>query len=79
MILKFKEGRIGNMEKILKVGRPKLNIDKNLLLAEIEKYKNGQQKAIDTYRNLNIGKTSFYRILSNMEVKRQWTMKKSKN
>lgn len=56
MILKFKEGRIGNMEKILKVGRPKLNIDKNLLLAEIEKYKNGQQKAIDTYRNLNIRK-----------------------
>lgn len=67
------------MEKILKVGRPKLNLDKNLLLSEIEKYKNGEQKAIDTYRNLNIGKTSFYRILSSMEVKRQWTTKKSKS
>lgn len=67
------------MEKILKVGRPKLNLDKNLLLSEIEKYKNGQQKAITTYRNLNIGKTSFYRILSSMEVKRQWTTKKLKN
>lgn len=66
------------MEKILKVGRPKLNLDKNLLLSEIEKYKNGQ-KAITTYRNLNIGKTSFYRILSSMEVKRQWTTKKLKN
>lgn len=58
------------MERNLKVGRPKLNIDKGFLLSEIEKYKNGQ-KAIDTYRNLNIGKTSFYRILNSLEVKRQ--------
>lgn len=59
------------MEKLKQVGRPRLNINKNLLLSEIEKYKNGEQKAITTYRNLNIGKTSFYRILSSMEVKRQ--------
>lgn len=57
------------MEKLKKAGRPPLNINKNLLLSEIEKYKNGQ-KAIDTYRNLNIGKTSFYRILEKLEVRR---------
>lgn len=57
------------MEKLRSVGRPKLNIDKELLQAEIEKYKNGQQATV-TYRNLGIGKTSFYRILQKMEVKR---------
>lgn len=54
----------------LKVGRPKLNIDKQLLKSEIEKYLNGEQKAVTTYRNLKIGKTSFYRILEKLEVKR---------
>ena len=47
------------MEKFKKVGRPKLNIDKVTLSAEIQKYLNGEQKAITTYRNLKIGKTSF--------------------
>ena len=56
--------------EILKVGRPKLNIDKQLLKSEIKKYLNGKQKAVTTYRNLKIGKTSFYRILEKMEVKR---------
>ncbi|MBQ8234896.1 MAG: hypothetical protein IJZ36_04890 [Bacilli bacterium] len=56
------------MEK-LKVGRKKLNIDKELLESEIKKYQNGQ-KAITTYTNLKIGKTSFYRILSSLGVKR---------
>lgn len=56
--------------EILKVGRPKLNIDKQLLKSEIKKYLNGEQKAVTTYRNLKIGKTSFYRILEKMEVKR---------
>ena len=50
------------MEKLKKVGRPKLNIDKVTLSVEIQKYLNGEQKAITTYRNLKIGKTSFYRI-----------------
>lgn len=58
------------MEKLKKVGRPKLNIDKVILSAEIQKYLNGEQKAITTYRNLKIGKTSFYRILQEMEVHR---------
>lgn len=53
-----------------KVGRPKLNIDRVTLSAEIQKYLNGEQKAITTYRNLKIGKTSFYRILQEMEVHR---------
>lgn len=56
--------------EILKVGRPKLNIDKQLLKSEIEKYLKGEQKAVTTYQNLKIGKTSFYRILEKMEVKR---------
>ena len=58
------------MEKFKKVGRPKLNIDKVTLSAEIQKYLNGEQKAITTYRNIKIGKTSFYRILQEMEVHR---------
>lgn len=58
------------MEKFKKVGRPKLNIDKVTLSAEIQKYLNGEQKAVTTYRNLKIGKTSFYRILQEMEVHR---------
>ena len=56
------------MEK-LKVGRKKLNIDKDLLKKEIEKYLNGQT-AVKTYQNLRIGKTSFYRILTKMGVKK---------
>lgn len=66
MTLKFKED-YNIMEKSKKVGRPKLNIDKKLLKSEIKKYLNGQ-KAVTTYRNLGIGKTSFYRILEKMEV-----------
>ena len=58
------------MEKLKKVGRPKLNIDKVTLSVETQKYLNGEQKAITTYRNLKIGKTSFYRILQEMEVHR---------
>lgn len=56
--------------KNLKIGRPKLNIDKQLLKSEIQKYLNGEQKAVTTYRNLKIGKTSFYRILEKLEAKR---------
>lgn len=56
--------------KILKVGRPKLNIDEQLLKSEIEKYLKGEQKAVTTYQNLKIGKTSFYRILDRLEIKR---------
>lgn len=66
MTLKFKED-YNIMRKSKKVGRPRLNIDKQLLKSEIKKYLNGQ-KAVDTYRNLKIGKTSFYRILQEMEV-----------
>lgn len=55
--------------KVKKVGRPPIYIEKSILLKEIEKYKNGQ-KAIETYRNLDIGKTSFYRILQKMGVSR---------
>ena len=56
--------------KILKVGRPKLTIDEQLLKSEIEKYLKGEQKAVTTYQNLKIGKTSFYRILDRLEIKR---------
>lgn len=51
-------------------GRPRLNIDKNVLSVEIEKYLNEEQKAVTTYRNLGISKTSFYRILERLEIKR---------
>ena len=69
MTLKFKED-YNIMEKSKKVGRPKLNIDKITLSTEIKKYLSGEQKAITTYRYLKIGKTSFYRILQEMEVHR---------
>ena len=55
-------------KNIKKAGRPRLNIDKTTLLLEIEKYLNGEQSGVQTYTNLQIGKTSFYRILHNMEV-----------
>lgn len=51
-----------------KIGRPKLNINEKKLKSEIKKYLNGEQKAVTTYQNLKIGKTSFYRILKNLEV-----------
>lgn len=51
------------MEKINKIGRPILNIDRNIIKLEIEKYLNKEQSGVTTYRNLGIGKTSFYRIL----------------
>lgn len=56
--------------KVKKVGRPRLNIDKTTLLLEIQKYLNGEQSGVQTYQNLKIGKTSFYRILNQMKVKR---------
>lgn len=56
--------------KNAKIGRPKLNIDKNTLLLEVEKYKNGEQKAIDTYRKIGISKSSFYRLLEKMKISR---------
>lgn len=58
------------MEKLKQVGRPRLNIDKTTLLLEIQKYLNGEQSGVQTYQNLKIGKTSFYRILNQMKVKR---------
>lgn len=58
------------MGKLRSVGRPRLNIDSDILTSEIKKYLNGEQKAVTTYSNLGIGKTSFYRILEKMEVKR---------
>lgn len=56
--------------KNIKIGRPKLNINEKLLKSEIEKYLKGEQKAVTTYQNLKIGKTSFYRILDRLEIKR---------
>ena len=56
--------------KNLKIGRPKLNINEKLLKSEIEKYLKGEQTAVTTYQNLKIGKTSFYRILERLEIKR---------
>ena len=53
-----------------KIGRPKLNINEKLLKSEIEKYLKGEQTAVTTYQNLKIGKTSFYRILDRLEIKR---------
>lgn len=54
-----------------KVGRKKLNIEPSLLKAEITKYLDKEQTAVKTYNALGIGKTSFYRILQKMEVKRK--------
>lgn len=58
------------MNTYKKVGRPKLNIDKKLLEEQLQKYINNEQSAIKTYNALGIGKTSFYRILHKLEVKK---------
>lgn len=55
--------------KVRSAGRPKLNYNHNTAEAEIEKYKNGQ-KAIDTYRKIGISKSSFYRLLAELQIKR---------
>lgn len=59
------------MKVVKKVGRPKLNIDKDLLEEELKKYINNEQSAVKTYNTLKIGKTSFYRLLQKMEVKKK--------
>lgn len=47
----------------MKKGRPRLNLNEQILRTEIEKYRNREQSATKTFQNLKIGKTSFYRIL----------------
>lgn len=55
--------------KVRSAGRPKLKIDNLIATTEIKKYLNGQS-AIKTYRNIGISKSSFYRLLEKMEIKR---------
>lgn len=57
--------------KIKKAGRPKLNLDNTKIKEEIEKYKNKEQTARQTYINLKIGRTSFYKILSGLGGKNE--------
>lgn len=59
------------MNTVKKVGRKKLNIDKTLLEEQLQKYINNKQSAVKTYNTLKIGKTSFYRLLHQLEVKRK--------
>ena len=58
------------MEKSKNVGRPPLKLDKSKVLEEVNKYLKNEQSGVVTYRNLGIGKTSFYRLLKSMEVKK---------
>ena len=53
-----------------KVGRPKLIIDENKLKEEITKYLNGEQTGVKTYTNLDVGKTTFYKLLKERNCKR---------
>lgn len=55
--------------KLKSAGRPKLQIDNNTIKIEIDKYLRGQ-KAIETYKNMGISKSSFYRLLNKLEVQR---------
>lgn len=55
--------------KVRSAGRPKLKYDNRIANTEIKKYLNGQS-AIKTYRNIGISKSSFYRLLEKMEIKR---------
>lgn len=55
--------------KLKSAGRPKLQIDNNTIKTEIDKYLRGQ-KAIETYKNMGISKSSFYRLLNQLEVQR---------
>ena len=54
------------MEKSKNVGRPPLKLDKSKVLEEVNKYLKNEQSGVATYRNLGIGKTSFYRLLKSM-------------
>lgn len=53
-----------------KVGRPKLYFDETELQKELEKYLEGKQSAVATYSALKIGKTSFYKILKDRNIKK---------
>lgn len=55
--------------KLKSAGRPKLQIDNNTRDIEIKKYLKGQS-AIQTYKNMGISKSSFYRLLNQLEVQR---------
>ena len=44
-----------------------------IVLQQIQKLKNikiGEQRAIDTYRKIGISKSSFYRLLDELQIKR---------
>lgn len=53
-----------------KVGRPKLYLEEAELQKELKKYLEGKQSAVVTYSNLNIGRTSFYKILKDRNIKK---------
>lgn len=53
-----------------KVGRPKLNINEKELQEQLNKYIHKEQTGVETYKALKIGKTSFYAILKEREIKK---------
>lgn len=53
-----------------KIGRPKLKLDEAELQKELKKYLEGKQSAVTTYSILKIGKTSFYKILKDRNIKK---------
>lgn len=58
-----KQGIEAAKERGVKFGRPSINYNTDLFNSEIKKWKEGKQTAVVTYQNLGISKSSFYKII----------------
>lgn len=58
-----KQGIEAAKERGIKFGRPSIDYNTDLFNSEIKKWKEGKQTAVVTYKNLGISKSSFYKII----------------
>lgn len=61
-----REGIAVAKEKGIVFGRPPIAIDENFM-REYNRWKEGKQTAVDTYKKLDISRTSFYRKVKQIE------------
>lgn len=62
------EGIAISKSRGVQFGRPSISID-DIFMKEYERWKAGEQTAVQTYKNLDISRTSFYRKVKQIELK----------
>lgn len=62
-----KQGIIAAKNKGVSFGRPPIDYNNIFFKEEIKKWRQGKQTAIKTYKNLNISKSSFYKIVKKVK------------